>query len=421
MSGPEGTGPAPRRTGCPLTAPLLLLLLLAVPGTPARAFQPGTPPGAVGDGIADDTLALQEALDLGNTVMLAPGRTYRITRRLDITRDDSGLVGDGTPTLLMDSSPGAFDNEDPSRKYAPDATAILADGVASPRVQGIRIRYDNSNGERVVKAIAFRRCSDFLIADNDIAGFAKADGIVYAGACQRGRIAGNVIHDGYTNSAIRAQITGIVLDDDDQGSTGVEITGNRIFDLTVGPDFERRFRAQTDGINITTRSRDVIISRNAIANVGEGVDTFGTGVQVIDNVIDDTRLVGIKLVHGASASLIARNIIRNAGLGGIMLGGSHAVTQDTAGNIVRDNVITGVNTNGRNDSRGTFGIGILRGGDTGVTGTLVTGNTVVVGERAKYGILIERGSGRDNVVRANTVTGGRIASYRIDPDAGRQE
>src|SRR5260221_13870739 len=40
--------------------------------------------GAAGDGVTDDTAALQRALNEAHKVWLSPGRTYRITRRLDL-------------------------------------------------------------------------------------------------------------------------------------------------------------------------------------------------------------------------------------------------------------------------------------------------------------------------------------------------
>ena len=401
-----------------LAAAFALLVVLAEPGL---AFQGEVTGGAIGDGLADDTAALQGVLDAGETVVLGPGKTYRITRRLDIRHDNGGVTGDGTATLLMDPSPSAFDNEEPKNNYAADAVGILADGVSGPTVSGVRIRYDHANDERIVKAIAFRRCADFRITGNDISGFAKADGIVYVGACTKGKIQSNVIHDGYTNSLVRAQISGIVLDDDDQGSSQVEITANRIFDLAVGPDFAAKYRVQTDGINLTVRSHDILVAENDIFNVGEGVDSFATDVAIIDNRIDTAHQFGIKLIHGASRTTVARNVIRKSGTGGIVLNGSRHASRDTADNVIEQNTISGVNADGVADNYTTFGISILRKGTKKVINTRIVNNVVDANPGARVGLLVERDSGHGNVVSGNTVTGGRLATYRIDPGSGRQE
>src|SRR5438045_4444242 len=63
--------------------------------------------GAAGDGAADATAALQEALDAGGCVRIPRGR-YRITRPLEIdlaTRGPAAVLGEGGATLLM-AGPG---------------------------------------------------------------------------------------------------------------------------------------------------------------------------------------------------------------------------------------------------------------------------------------------------------------------------
>ena len=400
------------RTALAFLAAFLFFLDIGI----ASAFERENTGGAIGDGIADDTAALQSVLDRGDTVVLSPGRTYRITRRLDIRHDNSGLRGDGTGTLLMDPSPGAFDNVT-DYKYGEDAVGIHASGVAGIRIEGLRIRYDRNAEDRIVKAIALRQCADFRIAGNDIAHFTKADGIVYVGACRNGVITGNVIHSSYTNSKTRGQITGIVLDDDDQGSSAIEITDNDIRDLEVGHEFLAAYNYQTDAINLTTRTRNVVVSGNRILNVGEGIDSFATSVRIAGNNIENVHAFGIKLIHGASDTVVSGNTIRRAGMGGIVISGSPAVSQDTAGNVIEGNTIIGVNMTRAADRFTTFGIGIVRGGGTAVTGTRVIGNTVRTGKRGAFGILVESGSGHGNEVSGNTVSGGRVSRYRIDPAA----
>lgn len=51
--------------------------------------------GAVGDGVADDTAAIQAAIDATTGILWFPTGTYRINTRLLITHSDISLVGDG--------------------------------------------------------------------------------------------------------------------------------------------------------------------------------------------------------------------------------------------------------------------------------------------------------------------------------------
>ena len=61
--------------------------------------------GAVGDGIADDTAAIQAALDMGGEVYIPKGR-YKITRTLFIGSNTS-VFGDGDGTVIFLGDNGA--------------------------------------------------------------------------------------------------------------------------------------------------------------------------------------------------------------------------------------------------------------------------------------------------------------------------
>jgi hypothetical protein len=59
--------------------------------------------GAVGDGVADDTVAIQAALNAGGLVY-APQGIYKISAALTVTNDNSGLIGEGPGTLIQTTS-----------------------------------------------------------------------------------------------------------------------------------------------------------------------------------------------------------------------------------------------------------------------------------------------------------------------------
>ena len=90
--------------------------------------------GAVGDGVADDTVAIQKVLDdvqNGSTVYLPPGM-YRVTETLRISGPLVGItvIGHGRETTLV------WDGK-------PDGTLFADDGVAYSRFVGLQ--FDGKN------------------------------------------------------------------------------------------------------------------------------------------------------------------------------------------------------------------------------------------------------------------------------------
>src|SRR5688500_9988760 len=67
--------------------------------------------GAAGDGVADDTAAVQRAVDAGAGAVGFGKGTYRLTRTVVIDLDRVGftsLVGDGTARVVMEGPGPAF-------------------------------------------------------------------------------------------------------------------------------------------------------------------------------------------------------------------------------------------------------------------------------------------------------------------------
>lgn len=118
---------------------LLVLLLIQ----PAAWPQPLRELGAAGDGKADDTAALQKAIDAGGGVRLPRG-IYRITRPLVVDLDRVGpaaISGDGTATLLMAGPGFAIDLRGTHAGTAdPNSlTAAVRDRQRTPTIDGIDI------------------------------------------------------------------------------------------------------------------------------------------------------------------------------------------------------------------------------------------------------------------------------------------
>lgn len=91
---------------------LLTLLWLSASPSPATAAESAvTTHGAVGDGKADDTAAIQTAIDQSTGSIHFPKGTYRLTQSIVIDLDKVGftsLVSDGTARILMAGAGPAF-------------------------------------------------------------------------------------------------------------------------------------------------------------------------------------------------------------------------------------------------------------------------------------------------------------------------
>ena len=92
---------------------LSILFSLVLLAAPALAFDKSMGPvntgTAQGDGLADDTAALQQVLDRGETVVLATGKTYRIASKQNLqettwTNLSGSITATGTTTSWTDNT-----------------------------------------------------------------------------------------------------------------------------------------------------------------------------------------------------------------------------------------------------------------------------------------------------------------------------
>lgn len=105
--------------------------------------------GAKGDGVTDDTAAIQAAINLGGRISFAPG-TYRVTDTLTINQDRVTLIGAGPNKTII-----AFDPA--SAKTCFDFTKG-ANSIVQCTVQGFGFSSSNSVDKTAIKLRDGRHC-----------------------------------------------------------------------------------------------------------------------------------------------------------------------------------------------------------------------------------------------------------------------
>ena len=303
--------------------------------------------GVVGDGISDDTLAIQAGLNAG--VVTGANLTCKITSRLLATLADSGIEG----SIKLVGVASLFNRED--GLYDNTNGTILKVGVSGFILDGVTIKLDsNSNGENTTTALLLRSANDFKIINCDFNTFSNTK-VIRVEDCDDGVILHSKIHSCLMDSATTGQLTAIDIDDNRPSTTfskNIEVAHCVIYNMLVSAAFKASFGYQTDGINISNQgSYGHNIHSNSISYVGEAIDCFGTGCSIHNNNLSDLFDAGIKIINGATRNNVYANTVSRARTFGIGVFGAASAGIDTVGNLIYKNHI--IDTNINNDATNT--------------------------------------------------------------------
>lgn len=351
--------------------------------------------GAVGDGVADDTVALQAAIDAGVWVKGDPSKTYRISESLIRTTsffrfEDIHLYG----------TAANFNNTTLAGRLGTNAVFLYVHGelgggfaaIGNVVINNCRFESEVSHGRRL-NAVVVRNVVNAKVSGNKIWKFPVAMGIK-VDSCPRVRIFENFIHDFNDDSDTLTggvQCSGIEVDQDRVNSvpsSAVNITNNFIQNLLFGPIAKAAYGQQTDGINLASLDPEkFVIGFNQIDNVGDGIDVFGQYGTIVGNVLTNIDFTAIKLPHGPRHITVDANSIDTVGNSGIWV--LPAATRNAERIIISDNKISNINPGGLSafSSAGIYFDDGSPGGFT-IENCLVSGNIIDAGATGEPNYLI---------------------------------
>ena len=307
--------------------------------------------GAVGDGVTDDTAAIQAAIDTGADAVYIPNGIFAHSGIITIT--GARLFGEGT-LLSTDSS-------------TPPSHAIVLTGTG-PSIIGLTIDSTWSGGRQTVNnaaAILVSSASDFLVSDCKVNKSAQSG--IFITSSSVGRAANNLVEntlaDGIHNT---------------DGSNNISIVGN-----------------------VINNSGDDSIAVVGYAAQSTQVSTF----TITGNVSNFSNARGIAAI-GAANVTISGNTVFAADKGGIRAAAESFYNTYPCTNIL----ITGNSIIDPNTSSGTIIGGISVSGYSGFLAENITvnGNTLsYTGDRNCYGpsINISNIYGVNPVICNNTIYG----------------
>lgn len=325
--------------------------------------------GAVGDGATDDTIAINAAYTAaraaGNTIVVWPASTYKITSSIDAT--SVSTVGYGATFL---------------GQFIGNEGVAFSWGGADTSVSGMVFKFSNTSTTTPIQGVynAVNNVKGQRFFNNHISCTTKSSdnnsnvfGLWIIGTGLSGLyIYSNHIENTTYGIQYNAQITGGNINTNPAGlpSSDIHITDNTCLDAALGVNTPHIF---CNNVFIENNSvRAVNYPMDIPLNVAHVSNCTITGNTVVSNIIASPD--GALHVEDASQALsIAANIVNVAGSGscGIFIGAIAGVSVDV--NPTKRITITGNQVYGT--TQGTASFGIICN-DTATMDTAITGNYI---------------------------------------------
>jgi len=417
--------------------------------------------GAIGDGTADDTTAIQNALNASSAVYFGgPGNTYKITAALTVnsgqvifgefatvqqTTNNTQMFNIGTQSNITITGINAVGV---GTDFI-DSDSSLAVGVYTTGTGASNILVENNKFTNFsYTAVRFVGVTNGYANNNIIAG--PGTPILTPGTSYRcyGLLADvgcNIIN--FNNNQISKTAQGITLNyasnvivDSNQLNNIVSqhgiYCGNNTYDIImsnniINSPYYIGIKCQTSDTSATVNNQNVSITGNVINNAGDQGIFVGNadGASAHTHKVENVTITGNSVrysggyninVNNAQNCIISSNVVQNSSQGGIILQSNNYVTVE--GNHVLNAFWSGIldgysNTNVTitNNKIVDCAVATLTGNTYGIffqggTSININNNTITDGNaKMSNGIYIAGGTQNtfdiyDNIVSASTVT-----------------
>ena len=355
--------------------------------------------GAVGDGVADDTAAVQAAINalpaIGGSVAFSTG-TYILGSSVVINKNNVSLVGQGSGSIIKKSTAD---------------TILIHVGTTAGVTQGNRIKNFS--------------CAGMHFDGGDIADTSNNWPALYLQYADGANISGNT----FTNCghSIRVGRGDLAWPISDARSRYCKVTNNYISNA-------RNFGVEMFGTDGCLVSDNIIVGGASSAAIPCTAIRIveSTKTMVCDNIVTDNgRGIGFSSVNAQTGIVIRGNTIQ-----GTTSGPSLAVSGPTENLVVESNTLVGTGASAAVMSIGSSGGGILQTDSIAKDNTIVStsstscvvrfdyplrlefvGNTIRNTNATSDGLLLQNADG-DTTVTGNTFSLSSSTAYAIRDIAG---
>jgi hypothetical protein len=314
--------------------------------------------GAVGDGVTDDTAAIQAAAASGVDVIFKANATYLMSAGALVASNTSLRCPGGVANIKFKTGVGGFNitsisgtRTDTDRCAFPviacdnvvfEGLNFYPDGLNARVIYPIRVA-----GGMAVSGVKFRRLTFTAFH----VGVMIAVASVGAGAYDFDRLYAYDCGTSLTTwTGGTPQWTLFETDNDMVAGVHSEPGRGTMIGckncLFTGAALAA-YGQQTDCINIAgisgaTDRKGPVINGVFVDGVGEGIDIFGRGCVITGARLRNCHNFAIKFIHGATDNNVTADLIENAGLAGVTFSGSDATSAHCSNNNVHVGVLRNV-------------------------------------------------------------------------------